>query len=1106
MSSPNLPRQPGARRSIGSAEHAPAPDHAPGVDPAIDLAPDEVLEDGTTWEDVLATGVEAGDAEDPKPDGYRRERQRRTEQRGEAIEPDSPLLSRGRAAPAGDGIGAAPTVALPAPVVQPAAPPAAAVAPAAAEGREPSAREWLSRRWLFGLTYWQALLMGGLLVALVLTRFYDLGVRAMHHDESMHAKFAWDTFHGQIYKYNPLLHGPFQFLAVAASFWLFGATEWTARAVPAMFGILLVLLTFFWRRWLGALGWLFAVAIFVFSPSFTYFARMLREDSYTATWTLLAATGFAGYVLHRGRPWYYAFCAGLAMAFATKESTYITAFIFGTFMICSLLWEQGGQLQRRLVAGAAAGGILGTFYSMVMDQPLFGLHKKDLHEVGGAFIGLAIGTAVALAYHALQPSPRPAGAARRASASAARAASRRSAASAAPAPVRPARPRGTFTTALLTLWRDDAGGLWGMGTFWTGVLLFAALYILFFSSFFTNLPGIREGLIGSITYWLEQHSVQRGNQPWYYYLLILSAYETLEWVFAFVATIYYLRRPTWLTSFLIWWWVLAVVIYSWAGEKMPWLVIHIALPMVLLTARYLGELFTSAARSLWEKRLALAGLAVLGVWTIHTGWPVNFERPDTPKDLLVYTQTAPDVKKVVADIERLSLEQTGDAHAIGITVQSGTWWPFSWYLRDFKNVDYPAQLTAPATKPIVLVAVEDDDKNRPFLQGYTRTRYKMRWWYPEDYRNITLQTIFDLFSPSPQGQAVRAGLWNWLIYREPTQPLGSYDFYVYLKEGLASPSAGTEPAPAVPASQAPLAQQQSSPAQQPAFANPVEYAAKVVPLAMLAQWGSAGKAGGQLNTPRAIALDSQGNVYVADSLNHRIQKFDPTGKLLFAWGTQGGGDGQFNEPMGVAVDAEGNVYVADTWNHRIQKFDPAGKLLTKWTGQGGFWGPRAVALDGQGNVYVMDTGNKRIQKFDANGRYLSTIGSGGSGPGQLNEPIGMAVTAAGEVYVADTNNHRIEKFDAAGQFVAQWPVAGWNGNVRNEPYLTLDTDGNLYVTDPPNGRIIKFSPTGEVLAVAGTPGNGPGQLSLPTGIAAGPDRLYIADTGNNRIQVVVPLP
>jgi hypothetical protein len=90
--------------------------------------------------------------------------------------------------------------------------------------------QWLSRRWVYGLTYWQSALVVLLAIALVLTRFYNVGDRAMHHDESMHAKFAWDTFHGQIYKYNPLLHGPFQFLAVASSFWLFGATEAPRRS------------------------------------------------------------------------------------------------------------------------------------------------------------------------------------------------------------------------------------------------------------------------------------------------------------------------------------------------------------------------------------------------------------------------------------------------------------------------------------------------------------------------------------------------------------------------------------------------------------------------------------------------------------------------------------------------------------------------------------------------------------------------------------------------------------------------------------------------------------------------------------------------------------
>ncbi len=1127
---------PGAGRRPPGA----APDVTTGE--ALDVAPDEVLDGDEAWQDTAWSGQ-------PAPRDANGAGGAPTVERVPAS-PGRPGRPSRRAEPVAAGAG---VVAIPS-------------ATRWAEGaEEPGLGEWLSRRWLYGLTYWQGLLLGALAVALILTRFWGLGDRTMHHDESMHAKFAWDTFQGQVYQYTPLLHGPFQFLAVAGSFWLFGATEWTARAVPAAFGIALVGLTFLWRRWLGAIGWLLAVAMFVFSPSFTYFSRMLREDSYTATWTLLAATGLVGYVLgadtprgaggqrygqpageavgdgrdgesapevtvRRRRAWYYAFCVGLAFAFATKESTYITAFIFGTFMLFSLLWERTDTTGRRVLAGAATGAILGAFWSSVM-----GYYKKELLEVGGAVVGLLLGGALGFAYDRwrrarLQSGHAPAG--------------------------WPAGAAGTFTRALRTLWQDN-DGFWGIGTLWGGVIVFFAIFVVLFSSLFTNFAGIRVGMIGSITYWLEQHGVQRGNQPWVYYLLILGVYETMAFVFGLLATAYYLRRPTWLTMFLVWWWVLALVIYSWAGEKMPWLIIHIALPMVLLSAHYLGELARAATRKAgpaggvqvgheadgdtghprggWEKALAVVLFAVLGLWSVHTGWPVNFERPDTPRDLLVYTQSAPDVKKVMADIERLSLEQTADARALGVVVQSGTWWPFSWYMRDFKNAEYPAQLTAPATKPVVLIAAEDDDKNRPFLQGYTRTRYKMRWWYPEDYRSIPEQVreaggLFRFLAR----QDVRAGLWRWLIYRETTQPLGSYDFYVYVKEGLtptvaqASLSRGAEPGlPVQQVGQAgqlgPLigqpgqvggAQVGGQAGQPPAGAPPggaprvdaAQYIARTVAVSPVAQWGSNGRGPTQLNTPRGLALDAQGNVFVADSLNHRVQKFDRSGRALGSWGTEGNADGQFKEPMGVAVDAQGNVFVADTWNHRIQKLDATGKFLAKWTGPaGGFWGPRGIGVDAQGNVYVTDTGNKRIYKFDNGGRPLAQIGSAGSGPGQLNEPIGLAVTAAGELYVADTNNRRIQKFDPQGQPVTAWPVDGWGTGPRNEPYVAIDPEGNVYATDPGGARLVKFSPTGEVLAVGGTAGRQPGEFELPLGIAAG-ETIYVADSGNHRIQAIAPLP
>ena len=1070
----------------------------PEEDEPLELAPDETIDGEVLIEDDLEDEAAVVD----------------TVADAETMPPPAPA-TRTRT----NGAGRMATVERPAPILEerpPAGAQATAVGLPADVAVELTLGQWLSRRWLYGLTYWQVIAVLLLAIALVLTRFYDLGARAMHHDESMHAKFAWDTYKGQVYKYNPLLHGPFQFLSVAGSFWLFGATEATARAVPAAFGVALVGLTFLWRRWLGTVGWLLAIAIFTLSPSFTYFARMLREDSYTATWTLLAATGLVGYVLHRRRPWFYAFCVGIAFTWATKETVFITGFIFATYMIVSAVWENVGRMPRRMLAGLCAGGLLAAFFSAVIG--LFG--KGIAREVGGALAGGLVGAALGFAYDRVVSGS--AGVSPTTARAGARARGRRRIAQSAGLGAEADRPAGTFTRALATLWQDK-DGFWGYGTFWGGVIVFAVIFIVLFSSLFTNVSGapspravfdipgwfrwllgifqlgapiqpgvtrggIMEGLIGGVIYWLEQHGVQRGNQPWYYYLLLLGAYETLAWLFGIAATVYYLRpnKGTWLTSFLIWWWVLALVIYSWAGEKMPWLIVHIATPLVLLTARYLGELLTSATRHVWEKRAALGALAVLGIWTIHTGWPVNFERPDTPKDLLVYTQTAPDAKKVMEDIHRISLEQTNDATGIGVVVQSGTWWPFSWYLRDFKNAEYPANLAAQATKPVVLIAAEDLEKNRPFLQGYTGTKYKMRWWYPEDYRSLGAMTLPQFLGHLTKPE-VRDGLWKWLMYRETTQPLGSYDFYLYLKDGLGPATAGAAAAPG----QAPAA---------PAV-NPQTYESKRVELVSVAQWGSIGRNPGQLNTPRGVAVDRQGNVYVADTLNHRIQKFSRSGQPIASWGTEGTGDGQFKEPMGVAIDAQGNVYVADTWNHRIQKLDPNGRFLLKWNGQPSFWGPRALAIDGAGAVYVADTGNKRIQKFDADGRFLATFGSEGAGPAQFREPVGLAVASDGSMFVADTNNRRIQHIDPTGRLVAEWPVAGWQPGTRTEPYLALDLDGNVIVTDPPGSRVVKFSPAGDLLAVAGVAGRGNGQFELPLGIAVA-DAIYIADSGNHRIQAV----
>src|SRR5439155_226137 len=176
----------------------------------------------------------------------------------------------------------------------------------------------------------------------------------------------------------------------------------------------------------------------------------------------------------------------------------------------------------------------------------------------------------------------------------------------------------------------------------------------------------------------------------------------------------------------------------------------------------------------------------------------------------------------------------------------------------------------------------------------------------------------------------------------------------------------------------------------------------------LATWGSA-RASGEFANPSGVATDGNGNIYVADTGNSRIQKFDANGTFLTAWGDAAG--------FGVATDGNGNVYVAEGF--RIQKFDAKGTYLTTWgregSGNGQFNGPIGVATDAKGNVYVAegdvyvdDTDNHRIQKFDANGTLLTAWGSKDSGDGQLQAPIGVATDGNGNVYVLD--DERIKKF------------------------------------------------------------------------------------------------
>jgi hypothetical protein len=176
-----------------------------------------------------------------------------------------------------------------------------------------------------------------------------------------------------------------------------------------------------------------------------------------------------------------------------------------------------------------------------------------------------------------------------------------------------------------------------------------------------------------------------------------------------------------------------------------------------------------------------------------------------------------------------------------------------------------------------------------------------------------------------------------------------------------------------------------------------------------------GTSPGTFQSAAGIAVDSSGNIYVADLGGNVVRKFSSTGTSLGTIGSGGTGDGQFSAPIDLAIDSANNLYVADSGNNRIQKFNSAGTFVTKWgtsgSGNGEFSGPSGVSVDNAGTVYVADTGNNRVQLFSSSGTFIEVCGSAGSGDGQFSGTADVASNTAGTFfYVIDRDNARIQKF------------------------------------------------------------------------------------------------
>jgi predicted membrane-bound mannosyltransferase/sugar lactone lactonase YvrE len=521
----------------------------------------------------------------------------------------------------------------------------------------------------------------------------------------------------------------------------------------------------------------------------------------------------------------------------------------------------------------------------------------------------------------------------------------------------------------------------------------------------------------------------------------------------------------------------------------------------------------------------LVAFFLLAILTGRTAIRAAFSHPNDATEYLVYAHGSSGIKDVMDQVARISSRIAGEknlqvAYDNNLPNQ-GVSWSFKWYLRDYPNAfAFNKPDDSLRNVPVIIVDQQNFEAIKPVVgTNYYRSEYIRMVWPNQDYFSLNWARIKGALTNSAMRDAIFQ-IWLDRDYSEYARVTGesgltlpdwqpSAKMQLFIRKDIATQmwEYGIV---------------QSAPLQ----SSPNEKALIDLPADMLL--GSSGNLDGQLNAPRGLAIAPDGSLYVADSHNNRIEHFDSTGNILQNIGKISPGCpyatippknvaiGTFCEPWGVAVSPDGKwLYVADTWNHRIQKFSTDGTPVKAWgipeydpasSGPFGLWGPRGIVVDTQGHILVSDTGNKRIIIYDTEGNFISQVGSEGMGAGQFDEPVGMAIDNLGTLYVADTWNQRIQVFLPNSDRTiysasSQWTIADWTSqSLDNKPYLAVDRQGHLFATAPDLFRVLEFNTDGEIIHTWGGFGIAPVNIGLPSGIAVDDQgRVWVSDTANNRI-------
>ncbi len=1051
---------------------------------------------------------------------------------------------------------------------------------------------------------WEAAFYAAVFAAAFALRFWDLGSRALHHDESIHAQWAWNLLD---YDHSPVFHGPFYYHVQGAVFFLFGSSDYTSRISPAIFGMGIVVLPLLLRRRLGVVGTAATVCFLAFSPTIVYYSRFMREDIFMAFFVLLMAVAMWRYIEEGRDRWLVVFALGFTGAVTSKEGAFLAIAAFLVFLdlyAAALLARQTLTARgldttwRRFVL---AGALAPWAWVIAGLWPFLGGLRKNLDweeklpRPADVLILLMTFTFVLLT-----PAVRP----------------------------WLLEPLGILDKDRLnwqlnlqgSIGTDDRLALAGIfamtisiaafvGLQWRAGLwsaLFAGcgfIYLTLMTTFWTNMDGLVSGPWGSLDYWLTQQDAFRGDQPWYYYDLLMPAYEFLPLVICIGGAWWSIVRGDAFSRFLWVWLVGMWAGLSWGSEKMPWLNTHLALPACVLagwtvarawrawrdrpaTNTVVVSMLATGAVALGALalmvflpeepvyhmfRVAIALLAVgvvvysarpygrtavpafaavavvgaLSLFSVRTMILVTFERGDVPQDMLIYTQSSPDIPDIMADIDRLAAA-TGKGHNLRIAVDSkdSYAWPWAWYLRDYNAVAYPNLSNGFGNAPgepipeydVMLVHKDNVPQVKQALIAQASTQfgeeraYQHRWWFDEQYKAaMTIEgtqactgqygdcgpfRVPTLDNPLP----IRTATWKHIFTSTP----GWLDtWYGYWRDhdadalfGGTRPdsrcaSCGSTDGVAFFPANFDLELGRINP-------EPVEIPGPRADPSGNPVFGSQGTFPGQFSQPVDIEQDDDGNLYVIDSISRRLQKFDAEGNFIKGVSIRQDPANleEAAEPWGLAIGPEGQVAVADTFGWRVRVFDSNLEFTGVEFGEPPtntddptdeqLFGPRDIAFDADGNMWVTDTGHARIQVFSPEGEFVRSIGSRGDGPGQFDEPVGIAIADDGTVFVADMYNSRVVMLNADGSFRASFAVEGWGGNaVFDKPYLEPLPDGRLAVGLPQMNEVRIYDRDGSLVGAV-APGDEP--LMSPYGLLYTVDgKLWVVEGGSGRVRLF-PVP